>query len=173
MQLYTVDELKSLLSFHLEHDDADSIATKSSYRDSSCVECYKNNVNTVYQQVERPILTRQDKQNLRIVLLLIISVPYYTCFTNLDWHYFMVPFTNWTLLMTTVGVAMSIYAGYDGKRYGRHALCALNSPFVDDSVRHSQSNTFCLQAVHHFILNMALIMNSIVVPVYWTLLHKR
>lgn len=27
--------------------------------------------------------------------------------------------------------------------------------------------------MHHFILNMALIMNAIVVPVYWTILHKR
>lgn len=132
MQLYTVDELQGLLSFHLEHEDVNSVARKSEFSEYACACSSEYLVN---RRVERPILTQQDKKILRFLLLMLISVPYYTSFTTLDWHGFMVPFTNWTLIMTTIGVIMSIYASYDGKRYGRHALCALNSPFVSRAVR--------------------------------------
>ena len=112
-----------MLSFHLEHEDLAGSSSKK-----KCGGCSGHEID----RVERPLLSSNDKKMLRVVLFLLICMPYYTSFTNFDWHYFMVPFTNWTLVITTIGIVLSLWASLDKERYGRHALCALQTHFNQD-----------------------------------------
>jgi len=39
-----------------------------------------------------------------------ICLPYITSFMYWDWHYFLVPLTNWSLITTTVWLVYGIFA---------------------------------------------------------------
>ena len=54
--------------------------------------------------------------------MVIILIPYVTFFKVQDPTYFLVPFTNWTLILTTIALIMSIRA-IGLKQYSRHAFC--------------------------------------------------
>jgi hypothetical protein len=85
-------------------------------------------------------------------------------FSNL--RYFCVPFTNWTLMLTTATIVLSIWAGYDTFDFGKNSLH-----------RHSRTNegfgrAIKLQATLHLLYTLTIIMNFVVVCVYWSLLHR-
>jgi hypothetical protein len=78
-------------------------------------------------------------------------MPYITSYLYWDWHYFLVPFTNWTLIVTTLSLSASIVACLDDKEFKR------------DREK---------MAIHHLLYTLAIMMNFVVMTVYWTLLHK-
>ena len=47
---------------------------------------------------------------VRYVLLLLNLIPFMTSFAFLDTTFFLVPFTNWTLIMTMLSLVLSINA---------------------------------------------------------------
>ena len=85
-----------------------------------------------------------------------------------DFHNFFVPFTNWTLIMTTLSLLLTINAARDTHHYSESTLKrrrALNAP--------CKYRTVCfLLATHHLIYTLSIVMNLIVMSVYWTILHK-
>ena len=81
--------------------------------------------------------------------MMCLMVPYFTSYLYWDWHYFLVPFTNWTLIITTASIA--------------HSICASNH-------RHSLKLNFL--ANNHILYTMAITMNFVVMSVYWSFLHK-
>ena len=91
--------------------------------------------------------------------MLLILMPYVTSFLYFDYHFFLVPFTNWTLIISTIALGLSIIAGVESWLYGKHAMC-------------KSREAFYVQASHHLILTFSLIMNILVVPIYWIFLHK-
>ena len=97
----------------------------------------------------------------RYILLCVILIPYYTFFTTMDAAGFIVPFTNWTLLATTAALLLSINAS-KSSLYSRHVFCG--------KINHE---AFVLQATHHWIITISQLMNLIVAPVYWTMLHSK
>ena len=81
-------------------------------------------------------------------------------------RYFAVPFTNWSLMLTTATLILSIWAGYDTFDFGKNSLH-----------RHSRTNqgfgrAIKLQATLHLLYTLSIIMNFVVMTVYWTLLHR-
>jgi heme/copper-type cytochrome/quinol oxidase subunit 3 len=68
-----------------------------------------------------------------------------------DWHYFLVPFTNWTLIMTTLLLSSTILACIDDKAFKQDKRA---------------------MAANHLLYTFSMIMNIVVMTVYWTLLHK-
>lgn len=70
----------------------------------------------------RPGPLKIENQIIRFICLGFISLPYFTAafFSNL--RYFCVPFTNWTLMLTTVTLLLSIWAGYDTFDFGKNSL---------------------------------------------------
>ena len=84
----------------------------------------------------------------------------------MDLKYFLVPFTNWTLMLTTLTLLLSIWAGYDDYDFGKNSL-----------FRHSRTNAsfgraLRLQTTLHFLYTISLMCNFVVMAIYWTLLHK-
>jgi hypothetical protein len=83
-----------------------------------------------------------------------------------DLKYFLVPFTNWTLILTTATLVLSTWAGYDDYDFGKNSL-----------FRHSRTNAsfgraLTLQACLHVLYTISLMCNFVVMSVYWSLLHK-
>lgn len=107
-------------------------------------------------------------QRARLACLVLISFPYLTAALFWDFHYFFVPFTNWTLMVTTLSLLMTMYAATDPINYGESALKrrrALNTP--------CKYRTVCfMQAFHHLIYTLSIVMNATVMTVYWLILHK-
>jgi hypothetical protein len=40
----------------------------------------------------------------------------------MDWDGFFIPFTNWTLMLTTFSLISSLYASTDAAHFGKDAL---------------------------------------------------
>lgn len=107
-------------------------------------------------------------QRARLFCLVLISLPYLTAVLFWDFHNFFVPFTNWTLIMTTLSLLLTINAARDTAHYHESALKrrkALNAPCKYRTVA-------LLQALHHVIYTLSIVMNMIVMSVYWTILHS-
>ena len=107
-----------------------------------------------------------ENQIVRFICLVLILVPYGTAAMYENLRYFCVPFTNWTLMLTTATLLLSIWAGYDTFDFGKNSLH-----------RHSRTNegfgrAIKLQATLHLLYTLTIIMNFVVVCIYWTLLHK-
>jgi len=47
---------------------------------------------------------------------------YVTYFMYMDWDGFFIPFTNWTLMLTTVSLLASIQASKDSVNFGKDSL---------------------------------------------------
>jgi hypothetical protein len=71
---------------------------------------------------------------------------------------FFIPFTNWTLMLTTVSLWTSIKASGDQINFGKDSL--------------STSDTAChMQARHHMLYSLCIICNTIVVGFYWFMMR--
>jgi hypothetical protein len=77
----------------------------------------------------------------------------------MDWHGFFIPFTNWTLMITSASLIASIQAANDTTNFGR------------DSLQRSEDAVF-RQARHHLLYTMAIVCNFICVSFYWFLLRN-
>lgn len=88
---------------------------------------------------------------IRMILVPLIMTPYLTSFMYWDYHYFLIPFTNWTLIITTIYILTSTFASFNKSIW-------------------QWSKAF--QAFHHILYTLALMCNFVVMSVYWTILHK-
>ena len=107
-------------------------------------------------------------QRIRFVCLFLISLPYLTAALFRDFHNFFIPFTNWTLIMTTLSLLLTINGAHDTAIYNEWSLKkrkAVNAPYRYRAV-------CLLLASHHVIYTLAIVMNVTVMSVYWTILHK-
>ena len=61
---------------------------------------------------------------MRYLGLILTLGCYVTCFMYMDWKGldFLVPFTNWTLMLTTASLYSSIQAAQDSTNFGKDAL---------------------------------------------------
>jgi hypothetical protein len=108
-----------------------------------------------------------ENQTVRGMCLALIAIPYITAALFEDLKYFLVPFTNITLILTTVTLMLSIWAGYDDYDFGKNSL-----------FRHSRTNlsfgrALKFQTTLHFLYTISMMCNFVVVVIYWSLLHKQ
>ena len=61
-------------------------------------------------------------QRLRYLMLVGVCTCYVTYFLYMDIDGFFIPFTNWTLMLTTVSLLASINAGNDLTNFGKDSL---------------------------------------------------
>jgi hypothetical protein len=61
-------------------------------------------------------------QRMRYLSLAGTLMCYVTYFMYMDWDGFFIPFTNWTLMLTTVSLIASISASNDSVNFGKDAL---------------------------------------------------
>ena len=59
---------------------------------------------------------------MRYLGLALTLCCYVTYFLYMDWHGFLIPFTNWALMLTTVSLMASISAADDSVNFGKDAL---------------------------------------------------
>ena len=59
---------------------------------------------------------------MRYVGLFLTGCCYVTYFMYMDWHGFFIPFTNWTLMITSASLIASIQAANDSTNFGKDAL---------------------------------------------------
>lgn len=83
---------------------------------------------------------------------------YVTYFLYMDLDGFFLPFTNWTLMLTTVSLFASISAANDTVNFGR------------DSLQTSEQAVY-IQARHHLLYTMSIVSNFIVVFFYWFIMR--
>ena len=84
---------------------------------------------------------------------------YVTYALYMDWDGFFIPFTNWTLMLTTVSLLCSISASNDTANFGK------------DSLQTSDKAVY-LQARHHLLYTMTIVCNFIVCSFYWFMLRE-
>jgi len=97
-------------------------------------------------------------QRMRWLSLFALGMCYVTFFLYMDWDGFFIPFTNWTLMITTLSIISSIQASTDLANFGRDAL-------------QTSDNAVYIQARHHVLYTMAVLMNFICVGFYWFMLR--
>ena len=61
-------------------------------------------------------------QRMRWLSLLALGSCYVTYFLYMDWDGFFIPFTNWTLVITTLSLIYSCQASTDSSNFGKDAL---------------------------------------------------
>ena len=59
---------------------------------------------------------------MRYLGLFLTGCCYVTYFMYMDWHGFFIPFTNWTLMITSASLIASIQAANDSTNFGKDAL---------------------------------------------------
>ena len=92
-------------------------------------------------------------------MLALTLMCYVTYFLYMDLDGFFIPFTNWTLMLTTVSLYASISASSD----------TVN--FAKDSLQTSDS-AVNLQARHHLLYTLTIICNFIIVFFYWFMFRE-
>ena len=98
-------------------------------------------------------------QRMRYVMLGGTLMCYVTYFLYMDLDGFFIPFTNWTLMLTTVSLWASIQASNDVTNFGK------------DSLQTSDKAVF-LQARHHLLYTMTIVCNFIVTSFYWFMMRE-
>ena len=96
---------------------------------------------------------------MRYVMLGGTLLCYVTYFLYMDLDGFFIPFTNWTLMLTTVSLWASIQASNDVTNFGK------------DSLQTSDKAVF-LQARHHLLYTMSIVCNFIVCSFYWLMMRE-
>lgn len=91
---------------------------------------------------------------MRWLSLVALGTCYVTYFMFMDWDSFYIPFTNWTLVVTTLSIISSIQASTDVSNFGKDALQ------TSDTALHIQSR-------HHVLYTLAVLMNFICAGFYW------
>lgn len=83
---------------------------------------------------------------------------YVTYFLYMDLDGFLIPFTNWTLIITTLSIISSIQASTDTVNFGKDSLQTSDKAVYE-------------QARHHVLYTLAIMMNFICVGFYWFMLR--
>ena len=122
----------------------------------------------LYQNFDHEYSSGSSQQIVRLLCLSLICLPYITSYLYWDWHYFLVPFTNWTLVITTLSIILSFCAGCD-KQHFSHKFRKKTS-YRDVDLLHDARER--RQAVHHLVYTVAIMCNFVVMSVYWTVLHS-
>ena len=97
-------------------------------------------------------------QRMRWLSLIALASCYVTYFLYMDWNGFFIPFTNWTLVITTVSILASALACRDEVNFGKDAL-------------QTSEKAVYVQARHHVLYTLAVLMNFICVGFYWFMLR--
>ena len=108
---------------------------------------------------------KNQYQNLRIMCLFFLATQYITAWTYFEVKYFFVPFTNWTLMVTTASVLCSYWAATDDKHY--------KEPLWSNKTPDEIYNTFAIQARHNLLYTVAILFNFITMTVYWSVIHTK
>ena len=95
---------------------------------------------------------------MRWLCLLALVSCYVTFFMYMDLDGFFIPFTNWTLVITTLSIIASIQASTDEANFGKDAL-------------QTSDRAVYVQARHHILYTLAIMMNFICVGFYWFMLR--
>lgn len=98
-------------------------------------------------------------QRMRYLMLTGVMMCYVTYFLYMDADGFFIPFTNWTLMLTTISLICSISASNDTVNFGK------------DSLQTSDS-AVNIQARHHLLYTLTIICNFIVSSFYWFMLRE-
>ncbi len=108
-------------------------------------------------------ITQQGKinaaQRMRYLMLFLTFCCYVTYFLYMDLDGFFIPFTNWTLMLTTVSLWASIQAASDSSNFGK------------DSLQTSDTSVY-MQARHHILYTMCIVCNFIIVFFYWFMMRE-
>jgi hypothetical protein len=72
---------------------------------------------------------------------------------------FFIPFTNWTLIVTTFSLISSIAASSDSVNFQKDAL-------------QTSETALYIQARHHLLYTITIVMNFICVSFYWFILRE-
>ncbi len=91
---------------------------------------------------------------MRYLMLSGVLSCYVTYYLFMDLDGFFIPFTNWTLMLTTVSLMTSINAANDTTNFGRDSL-------------QTSDNAVKQQARHHLLYTLTIICNFIVSSMYW------
>lgn len=83
---------------------------------------------------------------------------YVTYFLYMDADGFFIPFTNWTLMLTTLSIWYSIQACSDTVNFGK------------DSLQTSERAVY-IQAKHHLLYTICIVCNFIVMFFYWFMMR--
>ena len=75
-----------------------------------------------------------------------------------DSRHFLIPFTNWTLMLTTASIYLSYSAAKDPVHFSRSA---------------KSETAIKKQAWHHLLYSLSILFNLVVVVVYWSMLHEK
>lgn len=86
-------------------------------------------------------------------------ICYVTYFLFMDIDGFFIPFTNWTLMLTTWSLISSISASNDTVNFGANSL------------QTSETATYA-QAKHHLLYTVTIVCNFIVCSFYWFMLRE-
>lgn len=84
---------------------------------------------------------------------------YVTYGLYMEWDGFFIPFTNWTLMLTTLSLWTSICAADDTVNFGK------------DSLLTSEKAVY-LQSKHHLLYTMTIVCNFIVMTFYWFIFRE-
>ena len=95
---------------------------------------------------------------MRYLGLMLVLSCYVTYFLFMEPAGFLVPFTNWTLMLTTASLVASIQAAGDTTNFGKDALSRGEA-------------AVWLQARHHLLYTLTIVCNFICVAFYWFLLR--
>lgn len=98
-------------------------------------------------------------QRMRYIMLMGVLGCYVTYFLYMEPHGFFIPFTNWTLMITTFSLMCSISAANDTKNFGKDSL------ETSDTAVH-------VQARHHLLYTLTIVANFIVTTFYWFILRE-
>jgi hypothetical protein len=77
----------------------------------------------------------------------------------MDWDGFFIPFTNWTLMLTTISLWSSICASEDTTNFGKDSLM-------------TSDRAVYMQARHHLLYTMTIVCNMIVMIFYWFMMRE-
>lgn len=86
-------------------------------------------------------------------------VCYCTYALYMDWDGFFIPFTNWTLMLTTISLWSSICASEDTTNFGKDSLM-------------TSDRAVYMQARHHLLYTMTIVCNMIVMIFYWFMMRE-
>ena len=84
---------------------------------------------------------------------------YVTYGLYMDWDGFFIPFTNWTLMLTTFSLWTSICASDDAVNFGKDSLL-------------TSDKAVYMQAKHHLLYTMTITCNMIVMTFYWFIFRE-
>ena len=104
------------------------------------------------------------KQYLRLAGLVLLLTQFIMYPMFWYYQYFLVPITNWTLMLTTASLCYSYWAAQCPEHFGPDALDKRKNP--------NWLKSLTYQARHHLLYTFSVFLNFMVTVVWWSLLHE-